>query len=256
MSSTGESQILITKTNAMKNLIQVLFAFSILSAVSVGAQVGINTTDPKATLDINGNVKIRDLPVVTSMNSNHMILLRDISSTGDFEMKEMNSDILVNANANAYYGSKTGSNSLISLGLGGGWAKVNLTGSANTKLGSPALFTDGVYTATQAGTYVVNYEYQFTEGVNIELLGGKRLGLIKNETTIWEEKPFEGVRVVVIGLINLANVPLTSTKLTSLIQLNIGDTVTFAVNSPGLLPVDLTLLSSAKVNIYIYKISN
>lgn len=235
-----------------------LLPFAIILLTNIlHAQVGINTSDPKATLDINGNLKIRNIPILTSLSSNQTILVRDISpTTGDFEIKEISSDILVVPNANAYYGSKTGSNSLISLGLGGGWAKVNLTGSANTKLGNPALFTDGVYTASQAGIYAVNYEYQFTEGVNIELLGGKRLGLIKNGTTIWEEKPFEGVRVVVAGLINLANVPLTSTKLTSLIQLNTGDTVTFAVNSPGLLPVDLTLLSSAKVNIYIYKISN
>lgn len=234
------------------------FATLILTNI-LNAQVGINTSDPKSTLDINGNLKIRTVTNLPSINSNHTVLVRDKSATtGDFEIKEVNSDFLLvtNGNANAYYGSKTGSNSLISLGLGGGWAKVNLTGSANTKLGNPALFTDGVYTASQAGIYAVNYEYQFTEGVNIELLGGKRLGLIKNGTTIWEEKPFEGVRVVVSGLINLANVPLTSTKLTSLIQLNTGDTVTFAVNSPGLLPADLTLLSSAKVNIYIYKISN
>lgn len=242
-------------TRFMKKYL-LLFAILIVTNI-LNAQVGINTSDPKATLDINGNIKIRNIPQITSLSTNQTILLRDTNSvTGDFEIKEISSDVLVIANANVFYGSKTGSNSLISLSLGGGWAKVNLTGATDTKLGSPALFTEGVYTASQAGIYAVNYEYQFTAGISLELLGGKRLGLIKNATTIWDEKPFEGVRVFLLGVINLANVPLTSTKLTSLVQLNTGDTLTFAVNSPGLLPVDLALLSSAKVNIYIYKVSN
>lgn len=242
-------------TRFMKKYL-LLFAIFLLTNM-LNAQVGINTSDPKSTLDINGNLKIRTVTNLPSLNSNHTVLVRDKSATtGDFEIKEVNSDFLLvtNGNANAYYGSKTGSNSLITLGLGGGWAKVNLTGATDTKLGSPALFTEGVYTASQAGIYAVNYEYQFSAGVNLEVLGGKRLGIIKNGNTIWEEKPFEGVRVVLAGVINLANIPLTSTKLTSLIQLNTGDTVTFAVNTTGL--VDLTLLNNAKLNIYIYKISN
>ncbi|KFC21492.1 hypothetical protein [Epilithonimonas lactis] len=220
------------------------------------AQVGINTSDPKATLDINGNLKVRNIPSVTSVNSDRTILLRDKNaSTGDFEIKEISSDILIIANANAYYASKTGSWSLLDLGLGNSWSKINLTGALDTKLGNAQLFNAGVYTAAQSGTYAVNYEFQFNAGVNLEVLGGKRLGLIKNGNVLWDEKIFDGVRVSLLG-ITLASVPITSTKLTSLVQLNAGDTLTFAVNVSGLLPVDVALLSSAKVNLYIYKISN
>lgn len=233
-------------------LLFVVFLFTNI----LNAQVGINTSDPKSTLDVNGNLKIRTVPIVTSLNSNHTILLRDkTATTGDSEVKEINSDILVLGNANAYYASKTGSWSLVDLGLGTFWSKINLTGTSDTKLGSPALFNAGVYTAPQAGTYAVNYEFQFNAGVNLEALGGKRLGIIKNGNVIWDEKLFDGVRVSLLG-VTLASVPITSTKLTSLIKLNSGDTVTFAVNVSGLLPVDITLLNSAKVNIYIYKISN
>ena len=86
-------------------------------------------------------------------------------------------------------------------------------------------------------------------------MGGKRLGLIKNGNNMWEEKLLDGVRVSLSGII-LASVPITSTKLSSLVQLNAGDTLTFAVNVSGLLPVDLGLLNNAKVNINIYKIAN
>lgn len=81
------------------------------------------------------------------------------------------------------------------------------------------------------------------------------MGLIKNGSVLWDEKLFDGVRVSLLG-VTLASVPLTSTKLTSLVQLNAGDTLTFAVNVAGLLPADIVLLSSAKVNLYIYKVSN
>ncbi|MPS72434.1 MAG: hypothetical protein E2590_04705 [Chryseobacterium sp.] len=237
----------------MENRIRI-FVISLLSNI-IFAQVGINTTDPKATLDINGNLKIRDVTNIPSVSSNHTFLVRDkTTTTGDFEIKEINSDILVTGNANAYYASKSGSWSLIDLGLGNSWARINLTGSADTKLGNPALFNTGVYTAQQAGTYSVYYEFQFASGVNLEVLGGKRLGILKNNA-VWDEKIFDGVRLVLLT-INIASLPITSTKLSSIVQLNAGDTLTFAVNTSGLLPADINLLGQAKVNVYIYKISN
>lgn len=231
-----------------------LFVFFVMTNI-LNAQVGINTSDPKSTLDINGNLKIRNISSLPSLSSDQTILLRDKSTTGDFEIKEISSDILVIANANAYYASKSGSWSLLDLGLGSFWSKINLTGTSDTKLGNQALFNTGVYTASQAGIYVINYEFQFGSGVNLEVLGGKRLGILKNNV-VWDEKLFDGVRVSVAGIITIASIPLTSTKLTSLVQLAVGDTITFAVNVSGLLPIDLTLLSNAKVNLYIYKVSN
>jgi hypothetical protein len=115
-------------------------------------------------------------------------------------------------------------------------------------------FLTQVYTAPQAGIYTISYEFQFPAGVNLEALG-RRLGIIKNGSTIWDEKIFDGVRVSILG-VTLASVPVTSTSLTSLVQLAAGDTITFAVNVSGLLPIDITLLNSAKVSLYIYKISN
>lgn len=222
----------------------------------LNAQVGVNTSDPKSTLDVNGNLKIRTVTALSSLNTNHTILVRDqTSSTGDFEIKEVASAYFMPGNSSAYYATKTGSGSLVDLGLGSSWSRVNLTGTSDTKLGSQALFTSGVYTAPQTGVYAVTYEYQFNAGVNLEALGGKKLGLIKNGNIIWDEKLFDGVRVSLLG-ITLASVPVTSTTLTSLVQLNTNDTLTFAVNVSGLLPIDLTLLNSGKVNIYIYKISN
>jgi hypothetical protein len=230
-----------------------LLFWAMAFSAKVYSQVGINTSEPKSTLGINGNLKVRNVPVISSLNSNYSILVRDnTASTGDSEIKEISSDIF---NSNAYYASRTGSGSLIDLGLGNSSSKVGLTGSTDTKLGNAQLFTSGVYKAPQTGIYLAHYEFHFNAGVNLEALGGKRLGLIKNGNNIWEEKLFDGVRVSLLG-ITLASVPNTSTKLSSLVQLNAGDTLTFAVNVSGLLTVDLGLLNNAKFNIYIYKIAN
>ncbi|MPT31690.1 MAG: hypothetical protein E2600_08490 [Chryseobacterium sp.] len=242
----------------MENRIRI-FVISLLSNI-IFAQVGINTSDPKATLDINGNLKIRDVTNIPSVSSNHTFLVRDkTTTTGDYEIKEINSDILVTGNANAYFASKSGSWSLLNLAIGGSWYKINLTGATDTKLGNTALFNSGVYTAPQAGIYAINYEFQLASGVDIEILGGKKLGILKNNV-VWDEKLFDAVRVAIdvplVLTLTLAALPVTSTSLNSLVQLGVGDTITFAVNTSGVLPANLGVLTNAKVNVYIYKISN
>ncbi|WDF46270.1 hypothetical protein PQ459_15330 [Chryseobacterium sp. KACC 21268] len=223
----------------------------VLLATVTRAQVGINTTDPKSTLDINGNMTIRTIANVENVTSDHTILLRDTSPNGDSEIKEINSDRLFHGST-AYYATKNGNWSLLNLSIGGNWQKLNITGSTDTKLGNPALFTDGVYTAQKSGIYVISYEFQLEAGVNLEALGGKKLGILKNNE-IWEEKSFDGVRVSLLG-ITLASVPITSSGIQSIVSLNTGDTLTFAVDLNGLL--NLGLLTNTKVNLYVYRITS
>lgn len=222
-----------------------------LLATAIHGQVGINTTDPKSMLDINGNLKIRTISNVETITQDHTILIRDKSTNGDNEIKEISSDRLFHGNT-AYYATKNGNWSLLNLTIGGTWQKLNITGTADTKLGNPALFTDGVYTAPKPGIYVVSYEFQLEAGVNLEVLGGKKLGIIKNNE-IWEEKSFDGVRVSLLG-ITLASVPVTSSGIQSIVSLETGDTLTFAVDLNGLL--NLGLLNNTKVNLYVYRITS
>lgn len=51
--------------------------------------VGINTTNPQATLDVNGNLKVRTVETVTSASNDQAVLLRDKSASGDFVLKEI-----------------------------------------------------------------------------------------------------------------------------------------------------------------------
>lgn len=278
-----------------RNLLLILVMFG----YSVSAQVGINTEDPKATLDVqskpsstiaegiipprltgnellgkegsykapqNGTIVYVTAPRTTTTGAFKTL---NVTSTGlyIFDASVSNSNPVIPAEpglflkigtslsftGDAYYATKTGGWSLLNLALGNGWQRVALTGT-DTKLGDPAVLTDGVYTAPSTGTYSVTYEFQFS-GVDLNLLGGKSLGLVKNGTTVWDSKDLDAVRVEILG-ITLASVPLTSTNLTSLVQLNSNDTLAFAVNTTGLLTVGLNLLRTAKVNIRIHKISN
>lgn len=278
----------------MKKYYILMILFSLAS--SVNAQVGINTTDPKATLDvqrgtdenladgiipprvtgdqlrINTNiygadqdgaiVYITDPVTVTTEPKTTGITSRGLYIYNHFQPNANGTglwQILPTGPAgvvagDAYYASKTGGWTLVNLALGNSWQKVGLTGNTDTKLGNPAIFTDGVYTAPSTGTYSVSYELQFS-GVDLNLLGGKSLGLVKNGTTLWDSKNLDAVRVELLN-ITLASVPLTSTILTSFVQLNSNDTLAFAVNTNGLAQVGVTLLTTAKVNIRIHKISN
>ncbi len=87
-------------------------------------------------------------------------------------------------------------------------------------------------------------------GISLSAFGGKSLALIKNGTSIWERKYFDAVRVSLSGL-GITTIPVTSTSLDTLIELEEGDTVTFAMSS-GLL--NLSVLGDAKVSLQVYKI--
>lgn len=233
----------------MKNYLLIILVSGIYTS---NAQVGIGTDNPRATLDVNGNLKVRGITEVPAITSSHSIVLRDTSVSGDNEFVEISSDNFFASGSSAYSAQKEGNWSLLDLGISGtNWNKINITGT-DTKIGDPGLFTDGVFTAPQSGIYMVNYEFQMQAGVNIELLGNKKLGLIKNGNTVWDEKLFDAVRVSLLG-ITVAAIPVTSSSMSTLVQLNAGETLTFAVETGG---IDLGLLTDNKVSLYIYKISN
>ncbi|WP_295233450.1 hypothetical protein [uncultured Chryseobacterium sp.] len=232
----------------MKKLLQ-LFTITLFNFLY--SQVGINTPNPKSTLDINGDLTIREVQMLSSLNSNHSLIIRDKSTQGDDKIKEISSNYF-SYESTAYYASKKGSWSLLDIGVGSSYSKVNLTGNLDTKFGNPQLFTNGVYTAPQNGLYGISYDIQLESGVNIEVLGGKKLAVLKNNN-IWEEKLFDGVRISLLS-ITLSSVPVTSTTIQSIVPLNAGDTLTFAVDTTGL--INLGILTDSKINIYVYKISN
>ena len=231
-----------------------LFSLALILGLALPAfsQVGIGTDDPKATLDIDGNLKVRDVLEVTTVTDDYFILMQNNSSAGDTEIIRISSDNFASpAASTAYAAESDGGWSLLDLGISGtNWNRINLS-SGDTTIGDPTHFVNGTYTAPSSGVYVVNYEFQLEAGVDITLLGNKRLGLIKNGVVI-EDKVFDGVRVT-LGPLDIATIPVTSTNINKMVMLEAGDTLTFAVETGG---VDLGLLTDNKVSLYVYKVAN
>ena len=231
-----------------------LFSLALILGLALPAfsQVGIGTDDPQATLDINGNLKVRTVPEVTTVTNDYFILMQNNSTAGDTEIIRISSDNFASpAASTAYAAESDGGWSLLDLGISGtNWNRLNLS-SGDTTIGDPTHFVNGTYTAPSSGVYMVNYEFQLEAGVDITLLGNKRLGLIKNGVVI-EDKVFDGVRVD-LGPLNVATVPVTSTNINKMVMLEAGDTLTFAVETGG---VDLGLLTDNKVSLYVYKVAN
>lgn len=231
-----------------------LFSLALILGLALPAfsQVGIGTDDPQATLDINGNLKVRTVPEVTTVTDDYFILMQNNSTAGDTEIIRISSDNFASpAASTAYAAESDGGWSLLDLGISGtNWNRLNLS-SGDTTIGDPTHFVNGTYTAPSSGVYMVNYEFQLEAGVDITLLGNKRLGLIKNGVVI-EDKVFDGVRVD-LGPLNVATVPVTSTNINKMVMLEAGDTLTFAVETGG---VDLGLLTDNKVSLYVYKVAN
>jgi len=139
------------------------------------------------------------------------------------------------------------------LTLGGGWTRVPLV-AADQEIKASSLLSGGNYVVPSDGVYQIKYEFRM-QGVNANLLGESYLGLIKNGiATPIEQKPLDAVNLTLNLLIeiNLASVPITATTFDTILELEEGDTLGFAIRT-GL---DLGVASNKQVHVYIYKISD
>lgn len=59
----------------MKNTIRIFIFFLLLCFNNVFAQVGINTTNPLSTLDINGNLNVKEIGIANSLISGSGVFL-------------------------------------------------------------------------------------------------------------------------------------------------------------------------------------
>ena len=220
----------------------------ILVNLPLYSQVGVGTEDPQATLDLNGNMKIRTVDEASTLNDSLKFLVRDISSTGDYEVKEVSGDNLFNS-ASIFSAQNDGDWNLLSATILSSWRAIDLT-SADTRIGNSSLLNNGVYTAPQSGIYKIHFEVQMESGISLSVFGGKSLALIKNGTNVWERKYFDAVKASLLG-VGITTIPVTCTSLHTLIELEKDDTVTFAMSSDLL---DTSVLGDAKVSLQIYKI--
>jgi len=117
---------------------------------SIFAQVGINTPNPGATLDINGTLKIRQTPAAPALPG-YQILALNQNSGGDFQVAQVSPQLIIDAvssaistsgtiNSSVYAARKSAGINLLSLSLfPTGFRAVNFL-AAERSVGASSLF--------------------------------------------------------------------------------------------------------------------
>ena len=224
--------------------------------LSVNAQVGINTDEPEATLDVNGDVKIRDVKDADAAATDYNFLVVDADNTvkkvnGNLSDGTAGTSSLAAGVAKAV--EKDGL-SLLSGTLFAGWQKIDF-GSGHIPI-NPGNYFDAdtdMYTVPSDGIYEINFDVRYGQGVMLALLnftGIPSIGILKHDEdgyVVLDSKKFAGISVPL-----LASIIISNTSINSIYELKKDDKLSFELNAGGL---TLDLLSSSSAGVYIHKIS-
>ncbi|EJL72708.1 hypothetical protein [Chryseobacterium populi] len=227
----------------------------ILSVIAISAysQVGINTPSPSATLDVNGNTKIRQTPQAPALAGYQVLGL----NMGTTEVAQIDPALIfaaANTDATVYAAKKSGGISLLSLGLfPSGFRAVNFLTTERT-IGNVSLFsdTDYSYTIPSTGIYAVGFTFKYGTGLQASLLANSPgVGIVRTRagvaTTI-DNRPFSGANLILLSL------TISETGLNSIYSFQAGDKIAFGLT--GSTALDVGLLGSSVASFYIYKVSN
>ncbi|WP_278380347.1 hypothetical protein [Chryseobacterium arthrosphaerae] len=226
-----------------------LFACATLPLLS---QVGINTTTPTATLDVNGTLKVRDTPAATALPGYQVLAINQGSS----EVYKMDPLLLMagsGSNTTVYAAKKAASLSLLNVSVfPGGFKALNLKATDRT-LGNATLFddNDGSYVIPSTGVYAVGYTFKYSTGLVAALLSEAGIGIARTRNgtpTLIDSRMFSGINVLGIGL------SVADTNITSLYSFQKDDKINFGTIETGL--ITLGAISSSIASIYIYKVTD
>ncbi len=237
-----------------------------LMALPLSAQfgIGINTTNPKASLDINGTVKIRSTPAAPSLPG-YQILAVNQNTNGDFQVAQVNPQLIVNSaisqinattgvSTSAYAARKSSGTALVDLGvLPNGFRPVNFV-TAERTLGTTAVFsdTDNAYVVPSNGVYAVKFSFRYGTGLQAYLLSSSPgVAVLRNRIgtyTLIDAKSFDGAN---LGSINLT---VSNESTDNLYTFQAGDRISFGLTSASVL--DPGLISASVTSFHIHKVSN
>ena len=203
----------------MKHLLTLIMLAFCMSSF---AQVGVGTTNPTATLDVNGDLRIRstNTTVTTSAPKDSVIVVNNL---GVFQ--RTSSKALVNSYLKTVIKGAFSSSSLINLNLLAGSIKIPFDLSeldANTEYNTAT----NTFTAKQAGIYAINV--QIKADATLAVAANFGVAILKNGTVIARNN-FANVGVTIATIETKVTPPLRT--LQTLIELNVNDTITFCVLS-------------------------
>ncbi|BAP30806.1 uncharacterized protein CHSO_1769 [Chryseobacterium sp. StRB126] len=227
-----------------------IIAFATLPLFS---QVGINTNTPTATLDVNGNMRVRNTPTATTVPG-YQLLVQD---TGSTEVYAMDPQLLIgaaNVNSGMYSAKKTTGISLVNVALFPATFKpVNFLTNERT-IGSAAMFSDSdsSFIIPSTGVYMLGYTFRYGTGLQADLLvNGYGIGIARTRSgvgTIIDTRPFSGLDLLV------AKLTISEASINSLYSFQAGDKVSFGLTGSNVL--SLSIAGSSVSSFYIYKVSN
>ncbi len=240
-----------------------LLALMVIPAYAQSAGVGINTTTPQATLDVNGNLKIRQAPTAAS-TTGYQILAINQNTGGDFEVSRLNPQLIADlatsggttgVAASVYSARKSaGSVTLLSLGIfPTGFRAVNFVNAERT-VGSTAVFsdTDNTYTVPTTGVYAIGFQFRYGTGIQAALLSNAPgVGIVRTRnavSTLIDSRSFSGAN---LGILSLT---ISESSVNSLYPLQAGDKISFGLTGSTVL--DVNILGTSTSSFYIYKVSN
>lgn len=151
------------------------------------AQVGIGTDDPQATLDVNGNLMVRNVTTASSVNNPSILVLENN------EIKKVEASSIIGGsgsvtNAVAFLASRRDQllqNDLIPLNIGN-WKRVNLQPTDAT-IGQTNSTNNAEYVVQSSGVYQVTYELELLGPINYNYFSTKKIALFKNNDLLSEK---------------------------------------------------------------------
>lgn len=212
------------------------------------AQVGINTTTPEATLDVNGNLIVRTVPT-TPIATTYDFLVLDPAT---FEVQKINGTLgTASVNSSIAKAVEEDGISLLDGSLFAGWQKINF-GSGHIPINPGGNFDSATdfYTVPSDGIYEINYEFRYGNGVLLGLFGNPKIGILKHDGgtyTVLDSRIFGGANLGVLS------VTISSTQINSVYSLSAGDQLSFEIFAGS---ISLAALGSSYASVVVKKISD
>ena len=198
----------------MKLLPQIVLLFSI----QLFSQVGIGTTEPTASLDINGNLRIRNIQEETEEKiaaDSILVISRDGTVNRISSKKVYDSNIKTAIRGNF---SGTGN---INITLGSNVARIPFN-TVDFDINNEFDTTNSTFTAKQDGIYQVYTQINSSSGLAVSTNYGIR---ILKGTEIIAQENFSNINISVLTLNINITPPVRNVQ--TLVQLSKGETISF-----------------------------
>ncbi|MCT2406256.1 hypothetical protein NZD88_01645 [Chryseobacterium antibioticum] len=217
---------------------KILFLMLGIISSAFKSQVGINTKNPQATLDVNGDVRIRKVDTLATPENGSRILVLSNNNT----VNQTDADHLLPKKIIVKGLGGTGF-SLLSISLLNGWLQVSFP-TLEIDDGNNYSLSQQEFITPKTGIYNV---YFFLEMASLLSASTTGIGIFKidisGNTTLLCEESFANINVLGIGV----SPPTRSTQ--TIVKLNKGDKITFGMRGVVLSNISLLANSNAQFSI-------